>query len=66
MDMIPVISSAIKAIGYDSHQRWMKIQFAQGDTYDFCNVPEYIFNGLLNARSKGGYYNDHIRDKYDC
>jgi len=66
MDMIGVASSAISAIGYDPATLRMKIRFVQGHTYDFCRVPERVFNGLLNARSKGGYYNDHIRDRYPC
>lgn len=44
----------------------MKIRFVHGATYDFCRVPASVFNGLLNAHSKGSYYNDHIRDRYPC
>ncbi len=66
MDMIRVSSSAITAVGYDPSTGRMKIRFTQGHTYDFCRVPEHVFQGLLNARSKGGYYNDHIRDRYQC
>ncbi|WP_296280509.1 KTSC domain-containing protein [Pseudoxanthomonas sp.] len=66
MDMIRVSSSAISAIGYDERMMRMRIRFIQGDTYDFCGVPAHIFQGLLNARSKGTYYNDHIRDRYQC
>ncbi|CTP93187.1 KTSC domain-containing protein [Xanthomonas graminis] len=66
MDMIRVSSSAISAIGYDPASMRMKIQFVQGHTYDFCRVPAHVFQGFLNAGSKGGYYNDHIRDRYQC
>lgn len=66
MEMIRVNSSAIIAVGYDPQTRRMKIRFSQGDTYDFCRVPEHIFQELLHSRSKGTYYNDHIRDKYQC
>jgi hypothetical protein len=66
MEMIRVSSSAITAIGYDAATRRMKIQFSAGYTYDFCGVPESVFNGLLRAGSKGTYYNDHIRDRYQC
>lgn len=66
MEMIRVSSSAISAIGYDASTKHMKITFVQGHTYDFCKVPESVFNGLLSARSKGSYYNNHIRDRYQC
>jgi hypothetical protein len=66
MDMIPVHSSAITAVGYDAATRLMKIRFVEGNTYDFCNVPRSVFDGLLRAASKGGYYSKHIRDRYPC
>ena len=66
MDMIRVNSSAINAVGYDPMTRRMRIQFTQGHTYDFCNVPEHIHSGLMRASSKGSYYNDYIRDRYQC
>jgi hypothetical protein len=66
MKMLRVRSSAIRAVGYNPVTRRMKIKFIQGDTYDFCGVPPHIYERLLNARSKGTYYNDHIRDRYQC
>lgn len=64
--MIRVSSSAISAVGYDSETQHMKIQFVQGGTYIFCQVPKHIFDGLLSAGSKGTYYDRHIRNRYDC
>lgn len=67
MDMIAVISSsAIAAVGYDAATRKMKIRFVAGHTYDFCGVPQSVFEGLLHATSKGRYYNEHIKDLYPC
>lgn len=66
MEMIRVNSTAITAIGYDPHTRHLAITFQQGHTYDFCNVPRHIYEGLLAATSKGTYYNRHIRDTYPC
>ena len=66
MEMIEVSSSAIRAIGYDATTSFLKITFSEGHTYDFCGVPEHVFNGLLDAPSKGRYYNDHIRGFYEC
>lgn len=66
MEMIHVSSSAIRAVGYDPTTRRMKITFIEGHTYDFCGVPEHIFLGLLRSGSKGRYYNDYIKDRYQC
>jgi hypothetical protein len=51
--MIRVSSYAISAIGYDPQSRRMKIAFTQGHTYDFCDVSQNVFDGLLRASSKG-------------
>jgi len=66
MDMIPVNSSAIHAIGYDPISQGMKITFNQGSTYDFCNVPQHVFDSFISSTSKGSYYNQNIRDRYQC
>jgi hypothetical protein len=66
MEMIRVRSSAILVVGYDPATQRMKITFVEGHTYDFCRVPERIFQGLLNAGSKGTYYNLYIKDRYHC
>ena len=66
MEMIAVNSSAMCAVGYDSASRRMKITFIQGKTYDFCGVPQHVHKGLMRAGSKGTYYNEHIRDQYEC
>ena len=66
MQMIAVRSSAMVAVGYDPARRHMRITFSQGNTYDFCDVPQHVFDELLQAPSKGTYYNDHIRDRYPC
>ena len=42
----------------------LSIWFHESGRYDYYNVPERIYLGLLNARSKGTYFNDHIREQY--
>jgi hypothetical protein len=66
MEMVRVRSSAITAVGYDPASMRMRITFVQGETYDFCRVPANVHDELMRARSKGSYYNDHIRDRYQC
>lgn len=66
MKMVSVNSSAISAVGYDPQSRIMSVTFKQGKTYDFCGVPQHIYEGLIRASSVGSYYNANIRDKYQC
>ncbi|MBR8403937.1 KTSC domain-containing protein [Burkholderia cenocepacia] len=66
MEMIPVRSSAIRAVGYDQSSMRMRILFTQGHSYDFCRVPDDVYRGLMSAPSMGSYYNNVIKDRYHC
>lgn len=62
-----VDSSAIRRVEYSAGTRVLSIWFVEsGGPYDFYGVPQYIYDGLLAAPSKGGYFNDHIRDRYNA
>nr|WP_282961317.1 KTSC domain-containing protein [Janthinobacterium lividum] len=64
--MVRVNSSAIVAIGYDEQTARMRIQFQQGHSYDFCRVPSNVHAAFMCAYSKDIYYNEHIKDQYQC
>jgi KTSC domain-containing protein len=64
--MIPLSSSVIKEAGYDAKRRKLYIKFPGGEIYDFCNVPQAIFDNLLKASSPGTYYDKNIRGRYPC
>lgn len=66
MEMTQVHSSAISAVGYDAEAQRMKIRFTSGGTYNYCRVPQHIYDGLLSAFSKGSYFDRHIKDRYQC
>ena len=57
-------STAIKRAEYNAGS--MQLWFPNGGPYNFCRVPQSVYTGLLNASSKGTYYNDRIRDRYQC
>jgi len=65
MNMIPVRSSAIRAIGYDADTKQLGIQFTSHSTiYTFYNVPFQVFNELMASPSKGNYYHAYIEGNY--
>ncbi len=60
-----VNSSAISQVEYDERSRVLSIWFVEsGGPYPYQGVPVAIYTGLLNAPSKGAYFNEHIRDQY--
>jgi hypothetical protein len=64
MRLDPVESSMLAAIGYDSDLQALVVLFNSGRAYHYLEVPPDIFQGLLQARSKGRYMLDHIIDHY--
>lgn len=58
-------STAINRAEYDELNQTLHLWFVDsGGPYSYYGVPKWVFDGLCNAASKGGYYNQHIRDKY--
>lgn len=65
MNMIPVRSSAISAVGYDATSKQLFIKFNNNPiAYTFYNVPLQVFNELMASPSKGSYYHNYIEGRY--
>jgi hypothetical protein len=63
MDLTPVESEAIAAVGYDGH--YLYVLFHTSHTvYSHPGVPYSVYLGLIHASSMGAYYNRHIRGRY--
>ena len=62
MSLIPVSSSAIRSIGYDGYT--LAVVFRNSGRYDHPGVPYEVYAGLMQASSKGRYYNRYIRGRY--
>lgn len=62
--MIPVSSSNLKAIAYDTLHHILTIEFHNGSIYEYYNVPPHIYEGLLYAPSKGKYHHRYIKNNY--
>ena len=61
MTRTPVVSSNLASVGYDPIQQILEVQFLDhrtkqpGDIYDYTNVSQMIYDGLMSAPSKGHY-----------
>jgi hypothetical protein len=61
---IPVQSSSIRSLAYESARQWMEIEFSSGHIYRYYEVPAEVFSEFLQATSYGSYFHQHIRDVY--
>ncbi len=57
-------SSVIGSADYDPEAYTLDVIFIGGNRYTYFNVPERIFDALVEASSAGEYFNSHIRDQY--
>jgi hypothetical protein len=60
----PVASSMMLSVGYDDAHAVLEIEFVTGTVYRYHAVPRSAWTGLMEAPSKGRYFDAHIRDKY--
>ena len=62
-----VTSTAISKVKYDAAVSKLYIIFHDDATaYEYCRVPESIYRGLINASSKGRYFDQHIKGQFQC
>ena len=61
-DMIPVNSSAIRAVDYDGYT--LTVEFHSGRAYHHPGVPVWVFSEFMAASSLGAYYNRFIRGRH--
>jgi hypothetical protein len=64
MNRTPVSSSNLRSVGYDSATNTLEIGFHGRQVYQYFNVPESVYQGLMNAASHGKYHYRHIKEKY--
>ena len=61
----PVESKSIASIGFHSELRVLEIEFRSGALYRYFSVPRSIFEALQKAESKGRYFSQSIRGKFE-
>jgi hypothetical protein len=59
-----VNSSNIHSLEYKSYSNTLEVVFHSGGVYQYYNVPEFRFTGIMSADSKGSYFDQHIKGKY--
>ena len=63
-DMINVKSSNVAAVGYNVDNSTLQVEFKNGATYQYFDVPEIVFERLRDADSVGRYLATNIKGVY--
>jgi len=64
MERNPVNSSNISSIGYDADSYTLEVEFHSGAVYQYFDVPLNVYQGIMEAGSKGQYLAQHIKGYY--
>jgi len=65
VERVAVESSSLLSIGYDQKARTLEIEFRSGARYRYLAVPATVFEELKKAPSKGRYFAQSIRGRYE-
>jgi hypothetical protein len=65
-ETIPARNSPnVRRICYDANREYVLVSLS-GVWYHYCGVPPATVSEWRRSASKGRYYNDHIRNGFDC
>jgi hypothetical protein len=64
-DCSAIQASLIRRVCYDDENRHMLIQLGSV-WYHYCDVPDEIVTGLLEAESASRYFNAKVRGRFGC
>jgi hypothetical protein len=64
MQRQPVIgSTSLRSAGYDPKAKTLEIEFTTG-VYEYTGVPDYVYQDLMDAESKGEFVAEFIKGRY--
>jgi hypothetical protein len=60
----PVVSTTLATVAYDAAGQVLWLEFRSHAVYGYFGVPAVVHRALLEANSKGAYFNRYIRDRF--
>lgn len=68
MERMSVKSSDLKSVGYDVLTETLEVEFVNKSIYQYSRVNVDVYEGLINAKSKGKYFAKFIKNNrwYSC
>jgi hypothetical protein len=64
MRVTTVESTTLATVGYDENLKLLQLEFCSRAVYLYFGVPASVYEALLDAPSKGRYFNGTIRGRY--
>ena len=64
MESAAVSSTTLASVAYDRARELLELEFCSHAVYRYFGVPAEVHRGLLGSSSKGAYFNEVIRNRY--
>lgn len=65
VDRTRVTSSVIRSVGYDAESRELEVELVSDHIYRYRDVPPFLYEGFLAAKSKGAFFNQKIARRFE-
>ena len=62
MSRTQISSSNLRLVGFDPASSTLEVEFYHGGVYQYFDVPEGRYAGLMSACSKGSYFDTFIKN----
>jgi len=67
MERQSVSSSNIASVGYNADTSILEVEFLKtGKVYEYYNVPQFMFDRMMEAPSIGVFFNLEIKKDFAC
>jgi hypothetical protein len=64
MEMKPINSGKLRAIGYDARARILQVKLDTGDTLQYSGVGEDLWRRLSSSGAAWSFYRDNLEDEF--
>lgn len=64
MDRTPVDSTNVSSIGYEAETETLEVEFSNGMCYQYSNVPQIVYDQLMETPSKGQFINANVKNSF--
>ena len=64
MEMKPINSGKLRAIGYDGRARLLQVQLDDGSILQYSGIGEEVWRRLSSSGAAWSYYRDNIEEEF--
>lgn len=66
MEMKRISAGKLKAVGYDSRDRILRVELEDGSALEYIGVGDEAWRKLSTSGAAWSYYRDNIEEEYAC